>query len=183
MSENATILPSPAASLRARRARLAHSLVARAPEAVADLDWDALDRAPDWLALDDVALAAVQCQVGAMLCARSLRLWIDGPRLAAARDLLGEPFLAALLAQPDTASIPLGLVNVPRIDSAAQVGPALQSAGASVLLAALPHGPLRQAAAVAFAPTGASAMSHELAASVVERAVALARRAMPRSAS
>lgn len=161
-------------AMRARRARVASLLVARAPEAVAALDWPALDRAPDWLALDVDALAAFQRQVGAVLCARAMRLWIDGPRLAAARELLGTPFLAALLAEPDLAAVPMGLVPVPRIDAAAQVGPALQAAGGSVLLAAMPHGPLRTAAGAALAPVVASSMAHELAESIVAQAKALA---------
>lgn len=161
-------------AVRARRARIASLLVARAHEAVAALDWEALDRAPDWLALGDVELAALQRRIGAVLYARAIRLWIDGPRLAAARDLLGAKFLAALLGQPDAASIPLGLVGAPGIASAAEVASALQSAGASVLLAAMPHGALRNAAAEVLAPVTASAMSHELAESLIAQAAALA---------
>lgn len=165
--------PTAAARLRRHRAAVARRLIERAPDAVAALDWDACDRAPAWLALDDAGLTTFQCRVGAVLCARALRLWIDGPRLAAARAILGDDFLAQVLAQPDSASIPLGLVGAPRIDSATQVGPALQSAGASVLLASLAHGPLRQAVGVMLAPAAPSTMTHELADTLVARAHAL----------
>ncbi len=162
-----------AAQMRAHRAAVARCLIERAPDAVAALDWEACERAPAWLALGDDELATFQCRVGAVLCARALRLWIDGPRLAAARAILGERFLAQLLAQPDSVSIPLGLIGAPRIDSAAQVAPALQSAGASVLLASLAHGPLRQAVGVMLAPAAPSTMTHELADTLVARAHAL----------
>lgn len=168
-----TITIDAAAHVRRHRAAVARRLIGRAPDAVAGLDWDACDRAPAWLALDDDDLASFQCRVGAVLCARALRLWIDGPRLAAARAILGDGFLAQLLAQPDSASIPLGLVGAPRIDHAAQVGPALQAAGASVLLASLAHGPLRQAVGVMLAPAAPSTMTHELADTLVARAQAL----------
>lgn len=169
-----------AAERRAHRARVARRLVRCAPAAVAALDWDALERAPDWLALSDVELATLQARIGAVLCAGVLRLWIDGARLAAAREVLGEAYLAALLAEPEAAAIATGLVALPRIDSAAAVGPALQAAGSSVLLAALPHGPLRQAVGAVFTAAVASPMTHELAASLVARAYALAHRAASR---
>lgn len=172
-----------AARVRRHRAAVARRLIERAPDAVTALDWEACERAPAWLALDDDALASFQCRVGAVLCARALRLWIDGPRLAAARTILGETFLAQLLAQPDSASIPLGLIGAPRIDSAAQVGPALQAAGASVLLASLAHGPLRQAVGVMLAPAAPSTMTHELADTLVARAHALGQGVPARAAA
>lgn len=174
---------SSAVQTRRHRAAVARRLVERAPDAVAALDWEACERAPAWLALGADELTTFQCRVGAVLCARALRLWIDGPRLAAARALLGESFLAQLLAQPDSASIPLGLIGAPRIDSAAQVGPALQAAGASVLLASLAHGPLRQAVGVMLAPAAPSTMTHELADTLVARAHALAQDAAARVAA
>jgi hypothetical protein len=153
-----------------RRHRAAVARRVAGHEAAAALEWDALDRAPGWLALPDPEFATFQRRVGAVLQGRALRLWIDGPRIAAARAALGAPFLAKLLAQPDSVSIPVGLVSVPPIDRAEQVAPMLHAAGAAVLLASLPHGPLRRAAAEALAPATASPMAHELAAALVERA-------------
>lgn len=157
-----------ASNTRRHRAAVAERLAGH--EAAAALDWDTLDRAPAWLALADAEFAAFQRRVGAVLQARALRLWIDGPRIAAARAALGAPFLARLLAQPDSVSIPVGLVGLPPIERAQQVAPLLQAAGAGVLLASLPHGPLRRAVTEALAPASASPMAHELAAALVERA-------------
>ena len=159
---------------RRRRAALARRLVASAPDVVAALDWDALDRAPDWLALPDDDLLALQRQVGALLCVAEMRLWIDGARLAAARATLGEPYLRALLAQPATPATPLDSAVGPRIELPGQVGALLQLAGASVLLASLTHGPLRRAASAALAPAVASTLARELARSLVARAQSLA---------
>jgi hypothetical protein len=165
---------SSAADARRRRAILGGRLISAAPEIVAALDWQALDRAPVWLGLPDAAFSAFQCRVGAVLWARSLRLWIDEPRLAAARACVGEPFLQRLRAEPDAASLPSGLVHHPGIASAAQVAPRLRAAGAGVLLASLPHGSLRMAAEGLLAPIEASTMARELAAALIERATAIA---------
>jgi hypothetical protein len=170
-------MPTPAsfaaAARRAQRAGVARRLVAHAADAAAALDWDTLDQAPAWLALDDAGLAALQSRIGALRYADAVRLWIDGPRLAAARALLGAAGLDALLTQPADLSIPGGLSDLPPIASAAQVGPAWQAVGAAVLLASLPRGPLRKAATAALAPATASTMLQELAASLVTRACAL----------
>ncbi len=160
------------AQLRGHRAAVARRLAAH--DAAAALDWDQLGRAPAWLALPDAEAATLQRRVGAVFQARAIRLWIDGPRIAAARAALGEGFLARLLALPDAVSIPMELVSVPRAESAAQVAPRLQATGAAVLLASLAHGALRRAAAALLAPAVASAMAPDLAASLVERALALA---------
>jgi hypothetical protein len=161
-----------AAEARRRRATVAQRLIDLAPAAAAALDWDALDQAPDWLGLPDAAFVILQSRVGALLYAPALRLWIDGPRLAAARVLLGAAVLDDLLAQPESA-MPRGLANVPRIDAAAQVGPLLKAAGTAVLLAALPAGTLREAVCQALAPVLPSPMSHELAETLISRARAL----------
>ena len=167
------------AARRRRRAGVAQCLMAAAPEAVAALDWEMLDRAPAWLALPPDALERFQCQVGAVLGASALRLWIDGPRLAAARAALGEPFLQALLAQPALTSMPLDLSARPCIETAAQVGERLRIAGASVLLAALAHGPLRRAVGAALAPAEASPLAPEIARSLIVRAQTLAANRAP----
>ena len=162
------------AASRLHRAAVAERLLASAPQVAASLDWDALGRAPAWLALPDAGFATFQCQVGAVLCGRALRLWIDRGRLVAAQAALGAPFLRRLLAEPDAASIPIGLVACPEIDAPTQVELVLRLAGASVLLASLPTGVLRQAIGAALAPATASTMAPELAVTLVARAGSLA---------
>ena len=166
-------LLSIAARRRRRRADVALRLLEMAPEACESLRWDDLDQAPDWLALPDAAWLRLQARIGALLYARSLRLWIDGPRLIAARALLGAAVLDELLAMPDDA-LPRGLACCcPPIDAGSHVGPRLKLAGAAVLIAALPPSPLRAALATGLAPAGTSAISAELAESVIARAQAL----------
>jgi hypothetical protein len=163
-----------AAQLRRRRAAVAQRLLAQAPDCVDTLDWQALDAAPEWLGLPDPEFARLRARVGAVMCVASLRLWIDGARLAAARTAVGEAFLKNLLAQPATPMNPLDLAAQPRIDVAGQVHTLLQLAGSSVLLAALPSGLLRRAACAALTPALPSTMAAELARSLIARATALA---------
>ena len=159
----------PSASQRERRAAVAQRLLDLAPREVAAIDWDALDAAPDWLALPDASFLILQARLGAMLHLPAMRLWIDGPRLAAARVLLGEAVIDDLMAHPESA-MPFGLTACAPIASAAQVGPSLRAAGVSVLLAALPRGPLRDALCRGLAPVEPSRMSPELAQSLIARA-------------
>lgn len=163
---------SSAALRRRRRADVALRLLEMAPEACESLRWDDLDQAPEWMALPDAAWLCLQARIGALLYARSLRLWIDGPRLSAARALLGAAVLDELLAIPDEA-LPRGLTGCPTIDAGSHVGPRLKVAGAAVLIAALPPSPLRAALATGLAPAGNSAISPELAESLIARAQAL----------
>ncbi|HEX6707426.1 MAG TPA: hypothetical protein VF169_21895 [Albitalea sp.] len=156
---------------RRRRAAIARRLLAGSAQAAAALDWDTLDRAPAWLGWSDDALAIFQCRIGAVLCAPVLRLWIDGARLGAARDALGESFLHALLAQHDGPSL---RDAAPRVDAAERVAPALQAAGASVLLATLPESPLRRCAGAALGSATPLAIAPELARELVTRAATLA---------
>lgn len=160
---------------RHRRAAVAARLLAGAPALAPALDWDTLDAAPAWLALDDEAFAAFQCRVGALLFGSTLRLWIDRGRLAAARSAVGPAFLEALLAERGVTLLPPGLVNGPVIEAPAQVRPALRLAGASVLLSTLSAGALRAAVSMLLAPAVASAMAAPLAASLVAHAGALGR--------
>lgn len=157
---------------RRHRAAVAQRLLSKAGDAVAGVDWDTLDRAPEWLALAEPQLAAVMRQVGAVVCAPQIRLWIDGPRVAAVRGALGEAFLRALAAQRDLPSLPADIAPQARIDKAEQVAAQLQSSGAAVLLAALPDGPLRRAATAALS-SAAAPMTGELAQSLIQRARAL----------
>jgi hypothetical protein len=159
---------------RQQRAAVAQRLRTQAPDAVATLDWDALDDAPGWLALPDAELARFECQVGAMLYAPALRLWIDGARLNAARAALGAPFLQALRALPSTQVLPNNVAPCPRIDSAEQVAPLLRGAGASVLLASMLPGPLRLVVGAALAPATPAPMAGPLAHSLIARAITLA---------
>jgi hypothetical protein len=159
---------SPAA-LRERRAAVAQRLLDLAPAAVDAIDWDTLDRAPDWLALPDASFLILQARLGALLHLPAMRLWIDGPRLAATRVLLGEAVLDDLMSHPESA-MPFGLTQCVRIESATQVGPALRASGVSVLLAALPRGPLRDALCRGLAPVEPSRMTPELAETLILRA-------------
>jgi hypothetical protein len=159
-----------AASERRRRALAAQYVLARAPAAAAELDWDALAQAPDWLVAQGPAF---ECRVGAMLCVAEIRLWIDAPRLAAARRVLGASFLQALLAQPDSPGAAL-LAPLPRIVGAEQVAPRLREVGASVVLAALADGALGAALEQALAPLHPLPIAAALAQSLVERTAAMA---------
>ncbi|HSW05252.1 hypothetical protein [Aquabacterium sp.] len=161
-----------ASEQRRHRAAVAQRLVDLAPAAVDVLDWDALDQAPAWLSLPEAAQLILQARIGALLYAPELRLWIDGPRLAAARALLGDAVLDDLLTQPE-AAMPRGLVRSPRIDHAGEVAAQLRSAGLAVLLAAMPPGLLRAIVIAATGATAASAMSAALAASLIARGRAL----------
>ena len=115
-------------AVRLRRAAVAERLLSSAPEAAAALDWDALDRAPAWLALPDPAFAAFQCRVGAVLCGRSLRMWIDRGRIDAAQGVLGATFLRALLAALPGGDLrdAVGMLLAPA--TAARIAPALARA-------------------------------------------------------
>ena len=167
-----------AAARRHRRAAVARRLLAAAPDAAGSLDWETLDTAPAWLALSDPELMVLARQVGAVLCASSVRLWIDGARLGAARAALGAPFLQALQALPDAQVLPRNVAPCPRIDSAEQVAPMLRTSGLGVLLASLPNGPLRRAATALLGST-ASTMAAALAQALVSRAQTLTARQAP----
>jgi len=165
-----------AGARRRQRARLAEQLIARAPHAIHALDWDALDAAPEWMAWSAAPLEALQLQVGALVLAPDIRLWIDAPRLSAAERALGSPLLHALLALPDGEMLPRDVTPAPRIERAEQVAPSLRACGAGVLLAAVPAGALRQAATLLLTPTRPSPMAGALARSLVARAAQLAAR-------
>jgi hypothetical protein len=132
---------------RRRRAAIAEHLLAAAPDLAADIEWDVLDRAPAWLALDATASDRLQCRAGALLCSAELRLWIDRPRVAAARAAVGERFWRALLAAP--APLP---ASPQRVGDDTPVPQRLQALGAAVLLATLDAPVLRRAAAPLLAP-------------------------------
>jgi len=165
-------------SRRRRRAAVARRLLAVAPEAAAALDWEALDAAPGWLAMSDTDLMVLARQVGALLSAASIRLWIDGARIAAARTALGGPFLQALQALPEAQVLPRNVAPSPRIDSAEQVAPLLRTSGLAVLQASLSNATLRRAAA-SMLGNHASTMAPALAQSLVARAQTLVVRTPP----
>lgn len=159
---------------RRRRSAIAARLLASGADAMSAIDWEMLESAPAWLALPDAKLATLQRQIGALLYAPEIRLWIDGARLNAARTVLGDTFLKTLLAQRDLHAFPQDTGTRPRIDTAEHVPTHLQVAGASVLLASIPQGPLRRAVATAMAPTAAMAMACEMAQALVTRVQSLA---------
>lgn len=158
---------------------MAQQLLDGAPHALDAIDWEALDGAPEWLAWDAARLQALQLQVGALVLAPQLRLWIDTARLAAAARALGAPLLHALLALPDGEMLPRDAMPAPRIERAEQVAPSLRGCGAGVLLAALPASALRRAAALLMTPTQPSTMAGALARSLVARAMQLAAQLAP----
>ena len=164
---------------RRHRAAVAAQLIARAPHVVDAIDWDTLDAAPEWMAWDAERLEALQLQVGALLLAPELRLWIDAPRLGAAARALGGPLLQALLSLPDGEVLPRDVAPAPRIDRAEQVVPSLRACGAGVLLAALASGELRQAATTLLTPGRPSMMAGALARSLAAHATQLAAQFAP----
>jgi len=159
---------------RRRRAAVASRLLGSGADAISAIDWEMLDGAPAWLGLPDARLATLQRQIGALLYAAEIRLWIDGARLSAARAALGEAFMQALLAQRDPHAFPAETGTRPRIEKVEHVATHLQVAGASVLLASMPQGPLRRAVSAAMAPTVALPLACEVAQSLVARAQSLA---------
>ncbi len=168
---------------RRRRAAIATRLVASGADALSALDWQMLETAPAWLALPDAKLAVMQRQIGALLYAPEIRLWIDGARIGAARATVGEGFFQALLAQRDLAAFPQDTGTRRRIDQAEQVAPHLQMAGAAVLLASLTEGPLRRVVTAAMAPTAPAPIAAELAQSLIARAQSLAQQNTPAQSS
>jgi hypothetical protein len=160
---------------RRRRAAVAQRLAAGPVEPAGDVDWDTLDAAPGWLALPEAQLATVMRQVGAIVCAPQMRLWIDGARLAAAREALGEAFLRALAAQRDLPALPRELAPQVSIDTAQDVVRGLQAAGTAVLLATLRSFALRRAASAVLGDITPAPMAAELALSLIQRAHTLAR--------
>lgn len=159
---------------RRRRATIAARVLASGADAISAIDWEMLDKAPAWLALPDAKLATLQRQIGALLYASEIRLWIDGARLAAARSTLGDAFMQALLAQRDLQAFPQDASARPRIDSAEKVATHLQVVGAAILLASMPQGALRRVVTVAMAPTAPAPIATELAHALVARAQTLA---------
>lgn len=159
---------------RRRRAAVAARLLASGAGAISAIDWEMLETAPAWLALPDAKLATLQRQIGALIYAPEIRLWIDGARLGAARATLGETFMSALLAQQDLLAFPLDAGARPRIDSAEKVATHLQVVGAAVLLASMPAGRLRDVVCAAMAPTAPAPLPGEMAQSLVARAASLA---------
>lgn len=156
---------------RRNRAAVAARLIARAPEKVAAVEWEMLDRAPEWLALPDAALGSFCARVGAVQLAPTMRLWIDGARIAAARAAIGDAYLQAVLADapntPHAVQPPIPAADVRR---------ALTAAGAGVLIAAFPPGPMREAVGATFAPIEAAPMVPDLAQAIVARAQTLSER-------
>jgi hypothetical protein len=158
---------------RRRRAAIATRLVSSGAD-VSGVDWEMLEKAPTWLALPNATLATFQRQVGALLYAGEIRLWIDSARIGAARNTLGDGFFQALLAQRDLAAFPHETGPRKRIDHADDVAPLLQVAGAAVLLASLAPGALRNVVIAAMAPTAPAPIAGELAQSLTGRAQSLA---------
>ena len=168
------------AAARAQRVALARELLHKAPQAAAALDWDALSRAPGWLALPEAERAHFTRRVGSVMLAPALRLWISAPRVAAAREAVGADWWAALQLHNDWPALPNGMATWPDGGDAAGVGELMRMAGASVLQALLPHGALRHAAAALLAPAAPFVMPSQQAQAVVQATWALAQGLVPR---
>lgn len=163
--------PDATARARAHRAAVAARLVAQAPQAAAALDWDALGRAPGWLALPEDELMRLRCRLGALLHVGLLRLWIDRPRLQAARQAVGEPWFAALVGARPMPAPPCDGVDRRPIERAEDVAARLAAAGAALLLAACEPGPLQRAVAAAFGDVAPAGSGLEAARALVARAL------------
>jgi hypothetical protein len=153
-----------------RRGATAARLLGAAPDAAAALDWDALDRAPAWLAVPDAELAMEQRRIGAVLHTAAIRLWIDRRKLAAARAAVGDAFLRALLA--DSAAPEVARHTAIARDACSDVAEWLRQAGAAVQAAAISDSPLGQAAGIALCgrADGALPMPAEAARGLIEHA-------------
>ena len=153
-----------------RRGAIAARLLEAAPDAAAALDWDALDRAPAWLAVSDPDLALDQRRIGAVFNTVEIRLWIDRRKLAAARTAVGDAFLRALLA--DCAAPDVSCHTVTAGDGGSDVAEWLRQAGAAVQAAAICDSPLRHAAEIALCGHAGDALPlpAEAARSLVEHA-------------
>jgi hypothetical protein len=160
---------------RQQRAAVARRIGAGAPGQAGSLDWDTLGQAPAWLALPDAELSAFQRAVGAVVHAAELRLWIDGASIAAVRSALGEPVWHRLLNAPSGPTAGIGMSAIgSRLDPDPNcIGENLARVGTSVLLAALPPGPLQDVARALFAPIPPAEIIAALAESTVARARAL----------
>ena len=113
------------------------------------LSWQTLSHCPDWLGLPDSIFASLQRRLGAIVYASQIRLWIDQPRLAAARDAVGAPWLHRLCSQREIVPLPMQGFDREPIDHAGQVVGALSRAGAALLTANIAPGPLHEAFAAA----------------------------------
>ncbi len=117
------------------------------------LDWQALEQAPPWLALDPTSLRVLQRRVGSVLLAPALRLWISAARVSAARAAVGDAWWRRLLEHatwPDWSGELAQWGDWPEPDGASSSGEAvaavLDEAGAAVLQATVPPGVLAHVA-------------------------------------
>jgi len=179
----------PARVRRHLRVRVAQRLLARrlpqagegATPSVNIEDWQVLDTAPCWLALDHDDLQRWLCRVGAVFCAPALCLWIDARRTRAARAAVGADYLDRLM---DAQDLPrtAGIAPLPGSsehllrgqDPAAAIHELLRASGAAVIVNAMGRGPLRQAVSAALAPVAEIVMPTSHAACLQQRAVAIA---------
>jgi hypothetical protein len=162
------------AAVRRRRAVIARRLQAGAPAIAVRLDWKALDAAPGWLTLPAPDLMRFARRIGAVRGIPSIRLWIDAPRVGAAKEAIGARFLQSLLALPESRMpLPQDMAQEPEMDTADQVSPVLQATGLAVLLASLPAGDLRDTGAAIWAPARPADMPTPVAQMLVSRVRAL----------
>ena len=158
------------------RAQLARQLLDEAPLEARSLSWAQLASAPHWLALDSAALQQLMLRCGSVLAAPALRLWIAGPARERARAVLGVAWWRQLRAQPDWPSLPSALDGWPGEVAPEALAQQFREAGAAVLLASLPHGALRHAAARRLGPVAAWVMPQPTALAVLQATLQLQQR-------
>jgi len=168
---------------RQQRAQLARRVLAHAAHVATALDWDTLDDGPAWLSLPEPALGELQCRLGALLCAPALRLWIDRPRVDAARAAVGTAVWQAVLARSgatDEACSPCNALALALARaSAAHVEALLRGAGAAVLLGSMESNVLAPVAQALVAPVTGFAVEPQLACALMDRLAALLAQGTP----
>jgi len=133
------------------------------------LDWYTLSQCPDWLGLPDPVFASLQRRLGAIVYAAQIRLWIDQPRLSAARQAVGAPWLHRLCSQRAILPLPMEGFESESIDKPEQVVGALSRAGAALLAANIAPGALHDAFVAALGVKAEIEINPDLVKTMIQR--------------
>ena len=133
------------------------------------LDWQALSQCPDWLGLPDPVFASLQRRLGAIVYAAQIRLWIDQPRLRAARQAVGAPWLHRLCSQRAIVPLPMEGFELEPIEKADQVVGALSRAGVALLAANIAPGALHDTFVAALGVKSEIEINPELVNTMIRR--------------
>jgi len=159
----------PQAETRCRLAAIAARLITGKGADLEPLTWRELIDAPAWLALPDDEFALLQRRLGALFHAKAISLWMDRPRLAAAQQSVGESWLRDLCAQRPVMPLPVQQIEpIDNID-AKDVATRLSATGATLLVASIPPGPMRDAVTTALGISQPAAVNEEVARSFIAR--------------